>query len=239
MRKPFLKLMRLKVLILICLLLVPGWALAAKGPAKATKISISLVDGIAVAPNGDIYIARRAHNVISRINSKSVLVNVVGTGFSGYSGDGGPATQAQLRVPAGLTFDAKGNLYIADRDNHRVRKVDTKGIITTVAGNGTAGFSGDGGPAAQASLNLPSGLVVDRQGNLYIADRSNNRVRRVNTKGVIQTIAGNGNDRYHGDNMPALQVLSTNRSASPSTSTTTCTSPTAATTGSEKSIPPG
>ena len=107
--------------ILLFLLLVPGWAFAAKA-VKATKVSISLVDGLAVAPNGDIYIARRAHNVISRIDQKGLLVNVVGTGASGYSGDGGPATQAQLKVPAGLTFDSKGNLYIADRENHRVRK---------------------------------------------------------------------------------------------------------------------
>jgi sugar lactone lactonase YvrE len=197
---------KLIILILLCLLLIPGWGWAAKDPAKATKVSISLVDGIAIAPNGDIYIARRAHNVISRIDQKGSLVNVVGTGFSGYSGDDGPATQSQLKVPAGLTFDSKGNLYIADRGNHRVRKINKKGIITTFAGNGTAGFSGDGGPATQASLNLPSGLAVDSKGNLYISDRSNNRVRVVNSRGIIQTIAGNGNDGYHGDNMPALKA---------------------------------
>ena len=198
--------LKLNILILLGLLLVPAWGGAAKGPVKATKVSISLVDGIAVAPNGDIYIARHGHNLISRIDQKGMLADVVGTGASGHSGDGGPALKAQLRVPAGLTFDADGNLYIADRDNHRVRKVDKKGIITTVAGNGTAGFSGDGGPATQASLNLPSGVVVDKKGNLYIADRSNDRVRMVNTKGIIQTIAGNGNEGYHGDNMPALKA---------------------------------
>ena len=199
--------MKLNILIFLCFLLIPGWGWAAKkGPLKATEVSISLVDGVTVAPNGDIYIARRAHNVISRIDQKGLLVNVVGSGASGYSGDGGPATQAQLKVPAGLTFDSKGNLYIADRDNHRVRKVDKKGIITTVAGNGTAGFSGDGGPATQASLNLPSGLAFDSKNNLYISDRSNNRVRMVNSKGVIKTVAGNGSDGYHGDNMPALKA---------------------------------
>jgi sugar lactone lactonase YvrE len=197
---------KLKISILLCLLLVPCWGWAAKGPTQATKVSISLVDGIAVSPNGDTYIARRAHNVISRIDQKGRLVNVVGTGYSGYSGDGGPATKAAMNIPAGLAFDRHGNLYIADRANHRVRKVDKKGIITTVAGNGTAGFSGDGGPATKASLNLPSGVVVDNKGNLYISDRSNNRVRMVNTKGIIQTFAGNGNDGYHGDNMPALKA---------------------------------
>ena len=114
--------------------------------------------------------------------------------------------KAKMNIPAGLAFDRHGNLYIADRANHRVRKVDKKGIITTVAGNGTAGFSGDGGPATQASLNLPSGVVIDNKGNLYISDRSNNRVRVVNSRGIIKTFAGNGSDGYHGDNMPALKA---------------------------------
>ena len=197
--------MKLNSLILLCLLLVPGWAFATKA-VKATDVSISLVDGMVVAPNGDIYIARRAHNVISRIDSKGKLVNVVGSGASGYSGDGGPATKAAMNIPAGLTFDKHGNLYIADRANHRIRKVDKKGIITTVAGNGTSGFSGDGGPATKASLNLPSGVVVDPKGNLYISDRSNNRIRVVNSKGIIKTFAGNGDEGYHGDNMPALKA---------------------------------
>ena len=197
---------KLKISLLMCLLLVPSWGLAAKGTIEATKVSISLVDGIAVSLNGDIYIARRAHNVISRIDQNGILVNVVGSGANGYSGDGEPATKAELNIPAGLAFDRHGNLYIADRANHRVRKVDKKGIITTVAGNGTSGFSGDGGPATQASLNLPSGVVVDTKGNLYIADRSNNRVRVVDTQGIIKTFAGTGSDGFHGDNMPALKA---------------------------------
>ena len=151
--------MKLNFLILIGLLLIPSWGWTANSK-KATDVSISLVDGMAVAPNGDIYIARRSHNVISRIDSRGNLVNVVGTGASGYSGDGGPATKATMNIPAGLAFDKQGNLYIADRANQRVRKVDQKGIITTVAGNGTEGFSGDGGPATKARLNLPSGLVA-------------------------------------------------------------------------------
>ena len=197
---------KLTISILVCFLLIPTWSLATNKPAKATDVSISLVDGIAVSPKGDIYISRREHNIISRISSKGTLTTVVGTGYSGYSGDGGPATKAEMNLPAGLTFDSRGNLYIADRANHRVRKVDTRGNITTIAGNGTAGFSGDGGPATQASLNLPSGVVVDKKGNLYIADRSNNRVRVVNAKGIIKTFAGNGKDGYHGDNMPALKA---------------------------------
>ncbi len=205
MRTYFSTPVKIKISLLICILLVPGWGWA-KGSTKATQTSISLVDGMAVAPNGDVYIARRSHNVISHIDKKGMLVNVVGTGASGYSGDGGPATKAKLNLPAGLAFDRHGNLYISDRANHRVRKVDRKGIITTVAGNGTGGFSGDGGPATQASLNLPSGIVIDKQDNLYIADRSNNRVRVVNSKGIIKTIAGTGSNGYHGDNMPALKA---------------------------------
>ena len=116
------------------------------------------------------------------------------------------AIEARLKIPAGLTFDKKGNLYIADRNNHRIRKVDTRGIITTVAGNGTAGFSGDGGKATQAQLNLPSGVAVDDKGNIYISDRSNNRVRVVDNKGTITTFAGNGGDGYKGDLGPATQA---------------------------------
>lgn len=173
----------------------------------ATKVSISLVDGIAVDAKSSIYISRRDENRISRIDPKGKITNYAGSGKSGFSGDGGPATQAEIKVPAGLTFDKEGNLYIADRENHRVRKVDTRGIITTVAGNGTAGFSGDGGPAINASLNFPSGVVCDDKGNLYISDRSNNRIRIVDSKGIIQTFAGTGAEGFQGDGGPAKQAV--------------------------------
>ena len=173
---------------------------------KANKTEISLVDGIAVDKNGNIYIAMRDNNIISRVDTHGNLTRFAGTGESGFSGDEGKATEAQLKIPAGLTFDKKGNLYIADRNNHRIRKVDTRGIITTVAGNGTAGFSGDGGKATQAQLNLPSGVAVDDKGNIYISDRSNNRVRVVDNKGTITTFAGNGGDGYKGDLGPATQA---------------------------------
>jgi len=124
---------------------------------KATETEISLVDGIALDKKGNIYIAMREHNVINRIDTKGMMTRYAGSGESGFSGDGGPAVDAKFKTPANLTFDSKGNLYIADRDNHRVRKVDTRGNITTFAGTGKAGFSGDGGPAVNAELNLPSG----------------------------------------------------------------------------------
>ena len=173
---------------------------------SATKAEISLVDGVAVDKNGDVYIAMRNHNVISRIDSNGRMTRYAGSGESGYSGDGGPALSARLRVPANLEFDNDGNLYIADRENHRVRKVDANGIITTVAGNGKAGYSGDGGPADQASLNLPSGLAVDSKGNLYIADRSNDRIRKVSKDGVISTYAGDGTEGWSGDAGPATKA---------------------------------
>ena len=173
---------------------------------KANKTEISLVDGIAVDKNGNIYIAMRDNNIISRVDTHGNMTRFAGTGESGFSGDDGKATEAQLKIPAGLTFDKKGNLYIADRNNHRIRKVDTRGIITTVAGNGTAGFSGDGGKATQAQLNLPSGVAVDDKGNIYISDRSNNRVRVVDNKGTITTFAGNGGDGYSGDSGPATKA---------------------------------
>jgi uncharacterized protein (TIGR03437 family) len=118
---------------------------------------------------------------------------------SSLMGDGGPATAAQIGSIQGVAVDARGNLYLSDTDNHRVRKVDTAGIITTIAGTGTAGFSGDGGPAVAAQLNFPYGLAVDAAGNLYIADLANNRVRRVSPDGAIVTIAGTGVEGYSGD----------------------------------------
>jgi len=197
----------LKALIALNILL---WGVLSTIPAfaetvKATETEISLVDGIAVDSKGNIYIARRDDNIISRVDTKGNMTRFVGTGESGYGGDGGKATDAKLKLPAGLTFDKRGNLYIADRNNHRVRKVDTRGIITTVAGNGVAGFSGDGGKATQAMLKHPSGVAVDDKGNVFISDRSNDRVRVVNKKGIISTYAGNGIDGAKGDSGPATE----------------------------------
>ena len=197
----------LKAFILLNILV---WGVLSTIPAfaetvKATETEISLVDGIAVDRTGNIYIARRDNNVISRVDTKGNMTQFAGTGESGYDGDGGKATDAKLKLPAGLTFDKRGNLYIADRNNHRVRKVDTRGIITTVAGNGTAGFSGDGGKATKAMLKHPSGIAVDDKGNIFISDRSNDRIRVVNSKGIISTYAGNGIDGAKGDSGPATK----------------------------------
>jgi sugar lactone lactonase YvrE len=183
----------------------PGTEALAKS-LPATKTEISLVDGIAVDKKGNVYIAMRDNNIISRIDLKGNMTIYVGTGSSGFSGDGGKATEARLNVPAGLAFDKSGNLYIADRNNNRIRKVDTSGTITTIAGTRTAGFSGDGGLATQAQLNLPSGVALDGKGNIFISDRSNNRIRVIDSKGKIRTYAGSGNDGFSGDNGPALKA---------------------------------
>tara|TARA_B110000438_G_scaffold136444_1_gene131866 strand:+ start:71 stop:2251 length:2181 start_codon:yes stop_codon:yes gene_type:complete len=179
---------------------------AKSGSGKAIETEISLVDGITLDKKGNMYIAMREHNIISRIDTKGTMTRYAGSGQSGFSGDGGPAANASFRVPAGLAFDSEGNLYIADRENHRVRKVDPKGYISTFAGIGEAGFSGDEGPAVKARLNLPSGVVVDKKGNLYISDRSNDRIRVVDKKGVIRTYAGSGVAGFQGDAGPALKA---------------------------------
>jgi sugar lactone lactonase YvrE len=128
-----------------------------------------------------------AHDL--RSGAETVIAGSLG---AGYSGDGGPALQSQLTEPRGLALDAAGSLYVADSGNHAIRKIDRSGTITTVAGNGTRGFSGDGGPAINSQLNTPTGVAFDAAGNLYIADTLNNRVRKVNTAGTISTIAGSG-----------------------------------------------
>ena len=134
---------------------------------------------------------------------QAIITTAVGTGEKGFAGDGGPAAKALLNGPFDLCFDRAGNLYFSDTFNNRIRRVDTRGIITTIAGNGEKAYSGDGGPATEAALNEPYGVVVDRAGNLYIADRLNRRVRRVDAAtGVITTVAGTGEAAYGGDGGP-------------------------------------
>src|SRR5262249_28869314 len=140
-----------------------------------------------------------------RVAPNGVITTYAGTGVPDFDGDGGPATQAKLVSPAGLALDSAGNLYIADSGNARVRKVTAgTGVITTVAGNGLIGFSGDGGQAVMATFKLPYGVAVDKNGALFILDRLDNRIRRVGTDGVIMTIAGTGEAGYNGDDRPAL-----------------------------------
>jgi len=141
--------------------------------------------------------------------STGIITTVAGIGASsGYSGDGGPATAARLRAPRTMDADANGNFYIADTENHRIRKVDSTGKITTIAGTGTAGYNGDNIPATSAQLNNPHGVAVDAAGNVFIADPQNQRIRMVSPAGIITTVAGTGSSGYNGDNIAATTAAS-------------------------------
>ena len=170
---------------------------------SATGAQLYEPSGVAVDSAGNLYISDFTSSRIRKV-SNGVITTVAGNGTDGFSGDNGPATSAQLHGPWGVAVDSAGNLYVADRDNNRIRKV-SNGVITTVAGNGTVGFSGDSGPATSAQLSLPNSVAVDSAGNVYIADSNNNRVRKV-SNGVITTVAGNGLYGYSGDNGPATSA---------------------------------
>jgi sugar lactone lactonase YvrE len=169
----------------------------------ATSAHLQNPEGVTVDSAGTLYIAEFGNHRVRQVTRDGVITTMAGTGRPGYGGDGGPATAAHLHFPYGVAVDSAGTLYIAEFGNHRVRQVTRDGVITTMAGTGSAGYGGDGGPATAAHLNRPCGVAVDDAGTLYITEWHHHRVRRVTPDGVITTVAGTGNSGYSGDGGPA------------------------------------
>lgn len=170
------------------------------GPAQ--EAMFIQLDGIVVGADDAIYVSDSLANRV-RLVQGGVVTTVAGTGEKGYSGDGGPAVEAMLQWPTALALDGYGHLFVADTFNHVVRRIGGSGTITTLAGDGHEGYSGDGGPATAARLAQPYGLAIGDDGTAYIADRGNFRIRRVDPDGVIDTLAGDGREGDAGDGGPA------------------------------------
>ena len=170
------------------------------GPASAATLDAPTA--LALDNKGNLYLADTRGQRIRRIDALTgVITTVAGTGAQGFEGDGGAATAASMDSPGGLAVDSNGNLYLADTHNHRIRRIDTAtGAITTVAGTGVSGFAGDNNSATTAKLTLPHGISIDTQGNIYISDTANHRIRRIDgATGIITTIAGEGTQGFAGD----------------------------------------
>jgi uncharacterized protein (TIGR03437 family) len=186
------------------------------GPA--TQASLNVAVDVAADRAGNLFIADQFNHRIRKIAPNGTISTVVGTGAPGFSGDGGPAVAAQINTPTGIFVDAAGNLYIADVGNQRIRKVDASGKIKTIAGNGSKGYGGDGGPAINASFYNAVRVVVDPSGNVLVADQSDHRIRRITPSGTITTFAGNGvgtpsTGAFSGDGGPATSASLNNPTA--------------------------
>jgi trimeric autotransporter adhesin len=174
--------------------------------SAALNLSAPFVVGVVVDASGNLFIADALNNRIRKVTTSGIISTVAGNGTAGFSGDDGPATYAELNLPAWAAVDASGNLFVADQGNGRIRKVTPGGIISTVAGNGTEGYSGDGGAALNAAFDLPTGVAIGATGDLFIADSLNGRIREVTSDGVINTLAGNGRFQFAGDGGPAISA---------------------------------
>jgi uncharacterized protein (TIGR03437 family) len=175
----------------------------------ATSTEFNDISGLALDASGNLFVSDSGDDVVRMVSPKGIVTTVAGTGTYGYAGDGGPALQARLANPSGLTIDGLGNIFIADSSNSCVRKVAVDGTITTFAGTGFSGFSGDNGPALNAQLAYPRGVALDGSGNLLIADSDNYRIRKVSANGTISTVAGNGTCGLSGDGGPAIGAVLT------------------------------
>ncbi len=173
-----------------------GGSLGDNEPANSSTVYLAMPSGIAVDNNSNLFIADTRHHRIRMVDPGGIITTIAGNGEPGYSGDGGRSMQGQLNYPADVKTDKQGNVYIADQINHVIRKIDIDGIITTVAGTGESGYSGDGGPADQAHMSYPEKIDLDAEGNIYVVDRGNGCLRKINTNGIIKTISGNGGQSH-------------------------------------------
>ncbi len=188
----------------------------------ATASQLCLPTALAVDGANNLYLADTGNHRIREISTSGIITTIAGTGTQGFSGDNGPAINANVDSSMGLALDNANNLYLSDTHNHRIRRIDaSSGIITTIAGSGTLGFSGDSGPAVSSNLSLPHGITLDSAGNLYLADTANHRIRRIDAiTGIITTVAGDGTQSFSGDNAPAVTAsLDTPRATAVSPST--------------------
>jgi sugar lactone lactonase YvrE len=176
---------------------IAGGYLGTRVPATSAAFAYPV--SVARDSKGNLYVSDSNNCRIRKIATNGIITSIAGTGICAYSGDKGPAQSAKLDLPQGIAFNSQQALLIADSNNHVIRKIASSGIVTTIAGNGTAGYSGDGGPALQASLYYPTAVAADSSGNIYIADSSNAGIRKVDPSGIIRTVAGNQVPGFSGD----------------------------------------
>lgn len=174
-----------------------------EGRVPALDVDLAMPEGLVVDHDGSILLADSYNHAILRIDKDGYLSRFAGTGERGRGGEGVKALESSFAFPCDIRLDSKGNIFVADLENHRIRKITRDGLVTTVAGSGVPGYSGDGGPALNAQLNSPWGILLDKDDNLLIADTNNDAIRKVGSDGIIQTIAGNGQEGYEGDGGPA------------------------------------
>ncbi|MFS8083904.1 MAG: hypothetical protein ACMG51_10660, partial [Ginsengibacter sp.] len=173
-----------------------------KSAVPATEVGTPEPSGVAVDLSGNIFFVCIADGSVRKIDPSGIITTVAGGG-TGILADGGLATNGKLLYPEGIAVDTIGNLYITETDGHKIRKVSPSGIITTIAGTGVGGYSGDGSAATFAQIFGPAGIKIDKSGNIFFADNSNERIRKIDTLGIITTVAGNGIEGYNGDGIPA------------------------------------